>query len=305
MSGYIDGVLKYVDGVHGEFARFNKRCKYQTPMTQQVDTESPLLTGSQIRVYITLLGYMVWLVATGRPDLAYSHSRHSQHMAKPNESALAGVMYSMHYLRQHRDWCLSVPLYDPDFNVEVSHVVSGVESYIPTFGWRFFSDSDHAGNSEVQNKRRSQNGFVAMRAGAPIVWFSKVSSIAFAMSSIGESHADMSSGANEIYAAANATQEALALSYVVEEQGDKFPIPFILEVDNTTCKAFADNTVQRSKLKYIDCRQWWVQLLRDKNIVKTQHVSTHDNLADFFTKILTVGIFTQLRDQMMVEKKLN
>ena len=45
---------------------------------------------------------------------------------------------------------------------------------------------DHAGNAEIQNKRRSQNGYVAMSGGdesslgAPVLWASKVTSVAFA-----------------------------------------------------------------------------------------------------------------------------
>ena len=39
-----------------------------------------------------------------------------------------------------------------------------------TFGWKFYSDSDLAGNLEPQNKRRSQSGYVAMLNSAPVLW---------------------------------------------------------------------------------------------------------------------------------------
>ena len=77
------------------------------------------------------------------------------------------------------------------------------------FGWTFYCDSDFAGNDEKQNKRRSQNSFVALLNGAPVFWYSKVSSVGFAHPDIGKAHADMSSGAAEVYAAANATFDAL------------------------------------------------------------------------------------------------
>ena len=67
--------------------------------------------------------------------------------------------------------------------------------------------------------------------GAPIMWQSKASSVAFASPLIGEAHASTksSSGAVEIYAAGNATQDILSLSYVVEEMGLDFPYPFALK----------------------------------------------------------------------------
>ena len=66
---------------------------------------------------------------------------------------------------------------------------------------------------------RSQNGFIATCDGAPVLYGSKVSSVAFAHPDIVESHADVSSGANEIYAAGNATLECLHPSHIADEMG--------------------------------------------------------------------------------------
>ena len=55
------------------------------------------------------------------------------------------------------------------------------------------------------------------------------------------------------------------------------------------------NTAAKTKLKHIDCRQEWARTLRDKDICLPQHVDTELNLADLFTKILSVGVFQRLR----------
>ena len=86
------------------------------------------------------------------------------------------------------------------------------------------------------------------------MWHSKVSSIAFAHPDIGEAHADKSSGAVELYGAANATDEMLHLSYIADEIGLKFPKPIPLQMDKTAAEAFANNSVNWSKQKHIDCR---------------------------------------------------
>ena len=173
--------------------------------------------------------------------------------------------------------------------------------------WVFLSDSDHAGNAEPQNRRRSQNGAIAINGEAPIFWASKPSSVEFpsevcAHPRIGEAHADMSSGAVEIYAAGNATLDLLHISYVTSELHMDFSDVIELGVDNTTAKAFADRTCSKSKLKHIDCRQEWVKTLRNKEIVKLVYVPTNDNIADMFTKILSKDKFQGFRDSVMERK---
>ena len=151
-----------------------------------------------------------------------------------------------------------------------------------------------------------QNGHIITCDGAPVHYGSKVSSITFTHPNINESHVDISSGANEIYAAGNATQECLHLSYVVDEMGMDFPQPIPLQMDNTTVEAFANNNAKKTKLKHIDARQEWVKVLRDKSILVPVHdiVPTKRNLADIFTKILTVPEFTRLWNMIMVQPHL-
>jgi hypothetical protein len=167
------------------------------------------------------------------------------------------------------------------------------------YGWEFYVDTDFAGNAEIQNKRRSQVGILAMLNGVPVYWKSSVSSMCFACDDINEAHADSSSSASEIFGAGNATQDFLHLSYIASEMGIPFPRPFILQMDNMAAKAFTDDTCVKSRIKHIDCRQEWVMTLRDKKICVAKHVDTKDNLADIFTKILEPKTFESMRDRMM------
>ena len=72
-------------------------------------------------------------------------------------------------------------------------------------------------------------------------------------------------------------------------------------MDNTTAEAFANNTAFKSKLKHIDCRQEWVKMLRNKDIIDIApaHVNTNENLADLFTKILDKNPFLKHRNRIM------
>ena len=77
-----------------------------------------------------------------------------------------------------------------------------------------------------------------------MVCVSKASSVAFASPLIGEAHADMSSAA-----VGNATLDIMAVSYVVEEMGMTFPIPFTLEMDNDAARIFCLGSAHKTKLK--------------------------------------------------------
>ena len=245
---------------------------------------------------MSAVGCMGWLVNTARPDIAYAHSRIAQHMANPTESAWKAVIHLCQYVSATKNFTISCPLYSED--QDLRKLSSFSDSY-QDYGFEFFSDTDHSGNSETQNKRRSQNGCIVTQSKATVMWTSKVSSVAFAHPDIGESHSDMSSAAAEIYGAANATMDILHLSYIADELGIEFPKPIRLQIDNTAAKAFCDNSVYKTNLKHIDCRQHWVRTLRDKNILHPVYVPTKENIADLFTKILPRLTFQYLRDKIM------
>jgi hypothetical protein len=240
-----------------------------------------------------------WLANTARPDVAYSHSRIGQHAASPTQEAKEAVMDAFIYLRSTSKLAISIQLYD---ELTIRQIYANKPDC--TERWKFYCDSDYAGNDESQNKRRSQNANVFMVDGAPVHWTSKVSSVAFAHPDIGEAHADMSSGACEVYAAGNAAQDLLHFSYCIDEMGitesSSFPKPMTLLMDNTTAEIFTNDTAFRTRLKHIDVRQQWVRVLRDKSILIPKHVPTKVNMADLFTKILGTDDFIRLRDLMMI-----
>ena len=220
------------------------------PMIESIDGDSTPLNTKDTQTFLTGCGIGGWQQSTCPPDIAYTQSRIAQHQAAPNESAFNAMKRMSRYLKGTSDLGLrssnhpseraaNLPPQHPDLN----------------HGWSFFVDSDFAGNTEKQNRRRSQNGFVAMLNGAPVAWFSKVSSVAFASSDIGESHPDMSSGAAEVYAAGNASIEMMHISYVADELGIACPRPMYLQMDNTAAQAFVEKTAFKTKLKHIDTRQ--------------------------------------------------
>ena len=224
----------------------------------------------------------------------YAYSRIAQHSAKPTQAALDAAFHVFRYLDATKTHAITIPQASQDRSVFDFDKAIAEEP-----DWRFFTDTDHAGNAEVQNKRRSQNGFLATRRTVPVDWYSKASSVAFATPLIGEAHADTSSAAVEIYGAGNATQGILSLSYIAEEMNKEFNFPVKLEMDNAAAKIFCDGSASKTRLKHIDARQEWIQTLRNRDLFIATHIPSEENLADLFTKILPKAVFVYLRDKVL------
>ena len=204
-------------------------------------------------------------------------------------NSLRAVLHMFAYLKTHKSLCSGAHCH----NIEVSG------SIVQDDLFTHYSDSDHAGNQEIQNKRRSQNGHISLVNGAPVVWHSKVSSVAFACEQMCGSHTSTSSAEAEIYAASNAVNSVLQSSYIAEEMGLKLIRPMHMQIDNKAAIAFAADTCERSNLKHIDVRQYWVEELRDQGVCIPHYVPTKANLADLFAKILDGPDFELMRDQIM------
>ena len=275
--------------------------KVKLPISKPIDDDQPA-TVEQGKWLLKACGCLGWLAGTSRVDLRLAHSRISQHMAAPTLGAVDAAKQAVKYCMATRELCLYQPF-------------AGVKS------WSHYSDSDHAGNAEIGNKRRSQLGYVSMYGRSPLGWGSKVSSVSFdgwahesqpsrglshhpcstptCHASMSDLHADVSSGAAEIYAASVALSEVLHMSYVASELGIEMKLPLAIHVDNAAAIAFSKGHVRRTKLKHIDVRQAWVEAVRDSKVCVLDKVNTSDNLADFFTKILDTDRFQDLRDRMM------
>ena len=254
-----------------------------TPICTSIPDDSPYLVDEVlIKLCRTGIGCLGWMSNTVRPDLSYTHSRLSQHMAKPNQGVLAGLKQAARYVKGHTTLGLAAP------------------KSTPSNQFLFFTDSDHAGNREAQNHCKSQLGWLSLINGCPDLWKSTVVSLTQCSSLIKEQPPQMSVGEAEVYAATNGIMDFMRLSYVVSEMGIRdFPMPMTILMDSTVAESFMKNTCTKSRMKHIDVRQSWVQIIRNNSIAQPAHIDSSSNLADMFTKILPRVSFVKNRDAIM------
>jgi predicted aldo/keto reductase-like oxidoreductase len=62
----------------------------------------------------------------------------------------------------------------------------------------------------------------------------------------------------------------------------------------------ADNTVEHSRTKYIDIQYHFLRDHQQKGHIEIAYFSTHNQLADIFTKPLDEKTFSKLRNELNV-----
>ena len=96
-----------------------------------------------------------------------------------------------------------------------------------------------------------------------------------------------SPGCAEIYALKEGVSDSRLFHWVAEEMGIATHYPFCVQVDNKQAISFQQATCPKSDIRgSFDWREDWVQDIRDQSVVRTEYVSSSQNLADLFTKCL-------------------
>lgn len=204
--------------------------------------------------YQSLIGSLMYIGISTRPDIMHSISKLAQFSVKPHEIHLTAAKHLLRYLNSTINICLS-------FRKSGERL-------------KGFADADWAGSCD---ERKSYTGYTFMLAGASIAW---------------ESHKQhtvaLSSTEAEYMALTSAAKEAVYLRNFLTELGFQSLVnqPIILHGDNLSSHHLVKNPVYHSRSKHIDIRFHYIREIYNKKIIDLKYVSTHDNIADIFTKNL-------------------
>ena len=152
------------------------------------------------------------------------------------------------------------------------------------------------GSSHDPISTRSRSGFVIMYAGCPILWKSKIQSITA-----------LSTTEAEYIALSSALREAIGVIHLMEDlKSHGFPMhnstPKIrcrTFEDNKSCISLALSHRTRPRTKHLSLRLHHFRSHIVNKTVTVEYVSTHDQIADIFTKPLAKPQFCKLRDILM------
>ena len=219
----------------------------------KLHTEGPLLDNPN--QYRRLVGKLIYLTIT-RPDICYTVQVLSQFMQNPTHTHMQVALHVLRYLN-----------HAPGQGILMArNSAASLTAYC---------DGDWAG---CQLGRKSTSGYCILLGSSPISWKSKKQGVVA-----------RSSAEAEYRAIVVTTCEVTWLLSLLKDLGFSTLQPAILHCDNKAALHITANPVFHERTKHIevDCH-----FIRDKvtaGVIKPTYISTKSQLADVFTKILSVS----------------
>ena len=211
---------------------------------------------SRQKLYLSIVGSLMWISQSLRPDISFAVSLLSRFGVNPTEEHLRISKRVLRYLKGTADKGLTLG------NFSVPSVSSSLVG---------FCDADYAGDV---NTRRSTTGYIFKYMGSSISW-----------GSTRQATVALSTCEAEYMALAEALKEGIWLIRVLKDLG-KVERQFTVFCDNQGAIALSANPGKHSRSKHIDVRYHFIRERVDDGQVDIQHVGTLNQAADMLTKAL-------------------
>ena len=237
--------------------------------------------------YRSIVGSLIYIMITCRPDLCFAVGKLSRQMHNPSPMAIEWLKRALRYLKGSMDDKLRFTARSESPAAAMFDTISAGRAN-PMSILCGFTDSDHATAREAE--RRSISGYCYFLHGNIICWKSKVQPV-----TAGSTHEA------ELIALSFCCDEGLWLRNLLLEA--KFaedlhgPVPIMC--DNQGTVFTAHNPVTNSNSKHIDVRYFRVRQHINARLVDVLFCRTNENLADFFTKSLAFPQFDNFRNIIM------
>ncbi|XP_057545880.1 secreted RxLR effector protein 161-like, partial [Amaranthus tricolor] len=210
-----------------------------------------------------MIGSLLYLTAS-HPDIMFSVCLCARFQANPKESHLTAVKRIFRYLHGTKDFGLWYPS-------------------CGNFGLIGFSDADYAG---YKVDRKSTSGSCQFLGNSLISWYSKK-----------QNSVALSTAEAEYIAAGACCSHILWIAQQLRDLGiDLKGIP--IKCDNTSAICITKNPVQHSRTKHIEVRHHFIRDHVEKGNISLSFIPTENQLADIFTKPLSVDRFAYIRMEL-------
>jgi hypothetical protein len=218
-------------------------------------------TPEEQSLFASVIGSLLYLANSYRPDISYAVSMLSQFTSNPSDDHWKGVKRILRYLNGTKDHGLFFPKWDRE-----PAVLQG------------FTDADYA----ACFTRKSRTGYAFFVGSSLVSWGSRKQSVIA-----------LSTCEAEYYALTEGAKEAIHLKRLLWEIQHQIPLPDDVKLDAVTLFCDNQSTIFVSKnpaehrmMKHVDLRYKWIQEKVGEGEFKIEYVRTQDQCADLFTKSL-------------------
>jgi len=213
--------------------------------------------------YRSLVGNLLYVAISTRPDILYSVSKAAQRSKEPTMEDWMNALKILGYLKKTMNYGLK-------FNNK--RIINA------------YSDADYAGD---KISRRSTSGYVITIGGTPVSWCSKL-----------QPCVSTSTAEAEYYSLSECAKQCLwQLSFLKELNINIKTIN--IHVDNKATIFMSENQLINQKSKHIDIRYHFIRELILKDKIKLKYVKSMDNVADGFTKYLNRTLMNKFRKNIL------
>ena len=219
--------------------------------------------------YKSILGQLLFIAITARPDLATAVSACGKFAHNPGRKHWEAILHILKYLQGTRHLQL----------------ILGGES--KGFELSAYCDADWAGN---QDGRKSRTGYLLLLNKSPIIWSSKL-----------QKSVSLSSTEAEYISTCSGATSVLWTRHLLEELGFTQQQPTVIYQDNKACINIALSRKQQPGIKHIDIRYFFLREKVAARVIKMVQVSTNEMTADIFTKQLSFPIFSTHRSALCLQ----
>ena len=265
-----DGTIRMSQEIYVEklLEKFNMQdCKpVDTPMpfknNNNLIEDSP--TMQNINIYQQLVGSLIYLSNSTRPDIAYTIRELASVMHAPTDANFIAAKRCLRYLKKNQHYALN-------FNNKSQQLHA-------------YSDSSYAEEKDY----KSVGGYVTMCAGSAISWKSTKQPI-IAQSSMEAEYIALAETAKEV-------------EWLRKHQAEAFPSladnPTIIYEDNQSAIKLSNNPIHSNRSKHINVRYHKIQELVANQVIDVQYLPTTDMVADIMTKSLAKVLHARFVDGM-------
>ena len=243
------------------------------PLSVPADLHSPLsLLSSEDSSpatnfpYQTIVGSLQFACIGTRPDISYAVSVAAKYCANPSSAHCNALHRILKYLAGTLDLGISFSGNDHPLSLTA------------------YSDTDYAMDLD---DRKSRSGYILFANHGPVLWASRKQ--ASCASSTTEA---------EYLAASSTTKEIIWHRRLLTSLGKAPTSPTPLYTDNQSALRLIKNPEFHRRTKHIDVQYHVIREAFLANLLLPSFVSTHDQLADIFTKALPKETFHRLRHQL-------
>lgn len=203
--------------------------------------------------YQSIIGSLMYIAISTRPDILHSVCKLSQRNTNPHVEHLAAAKQILRYLKTTLELKLKYQ--------KTGQMVTG------------YVDADWGGDS---TDRKSYSGHVFILGGSTFAWESKK-----------QKSVALSSTEAEYMALSQSATEAVYIRKVLNEMNMYLNKKSIaIYGDNLSAMNLVKNPVYHARSKHIDIRYHYVREIYDENLIELKYCPTEDMVADLLTKNL-------------------